>query len=212
MATQKQVKKSHYEFSHYMTHNRWFSLWYQLQEVTKVAPKSVLEIGPGPGVFQQLCAKSGIIVETLDIDPELKPDHVASVFDMPFKDANYDVVCAFQMLEHLPFEDSLKAFAEMVRVAQKRVIISLPDSHIRYPISIKLPRFGRKTWLIPKPSFGKKEHVFDGQHYWELNKAGYSITSVKNKLLENKNIKLVDDYWVPENPFHYFFVFEKIDD
>ncbi len=62
----------------------------------------------------------GVKIETLDIDLVLNPDYVASVFEMPFNDAQIDVVCAFQMLEHLPYEKSLLAFKEMSRVAKKQ--------------------------------------------------------------------------------------------
>jgi ubiquinone/menaquinone biosynthesis C-methylase UbiE len=117
----KQVEKSHYDFEEYIDKNRWNSMWHQLDEVSNFKPDNILEVGPGPGVFK---ATANIVwegkVKTLDIDPELNPDYVESVFDMPFDNNSFDVVCAFQMLEHLPYEKSLLAFKEMSRVAKKR--------------------------------------------------------------------------------------------
>jgi protein-L-isoaspartate O-methyltransferase len=77
----KQVDKSHYEFGKYVPKPRWASMWHQLDEVIKLNPERVLEIGPGPGLFKALAGAMGIHVETLDLDPDLKPDHAASVLD-----------------------------------------------------------------------------------------------------------------------------------
>lgn len=125
------------------------------------------------GCFKTMASTIGIDVETLDINPELKPDHIALVFDMPFKNFSFDVVCAFQMLEHLPFDKSIKAFIEMSRVTNKALIVSLPDSKARYPVSLTLPKLGLLQMLIPKPQFIAKEREFDGEHYWVIKKKGY---------------------------------------
>lgn len=121
MTYAKQVEKGHYEFNRYLSKQRWCSVWYQLDEVQKLQPNRVLEVGPGPGLFKTVAATFGISVETLDIDPDLKPDHVGSATAMPFSDGSYDVVCAFQMLEHLPYEAALQAFGEMARVSRRHM-------------------------------------------------------------------------------------------
>lgn len=206
---QRQVEHSHYEFASYVNKQRWISVWHQLDEVIKLDPKNVLEIGPGPGFFKAAASAFDIHVETLDLDPELKPDHIASVFSMPFEDGSFDVVCAFQMLEHLPYAESLLAFAEMVRVARNAVIVSLPDAAKRWPISIHVPAVGVVNFSIPRPRLRALKHVFDGEHYWEINKAGYSLEEVKNKLCQSAPVILNKTYRVPENPYHRFFVFSK---
>lgn len=204
---QKQVDKSHYEFSRYVNKRRWSSMWHQLDEVLKLKPERVLEIGPGPGLFKVVVEAMGVHVETLDIDPALKPDHVASVFEMPFEDDAYDMVCAFQMLEHLPFEKSLDAFREMARVARKFVIISLPDAAVRWPMAVHIPKIGSYRFSVPKPRLRAPIHKFDGEHYWEINKAGYPLDRVIDSFLNLSSIKLEKTFRVSENPYHRFFVF-----
>lgn len=206
---QKQVDKSHYEFRKYVHKNRWASMWHQLDEVIKMNPERVLEVGPGPGLFKAAAGALGVHVETLDIDPELKPDHLASVFAMPFKSGAYDVVCAFQMLEHLPFDKSKEAFEEMTRVASKGVVISLPDAAKRWPISIHVPKIGMVSFLIPKPQLVAPRHDFDGEHYWEINKAGYPLKKVTDLFLKVGSVKLVRTFRVQEYAYHRFFIFEK---
>lgn len=206
----KQVRKDHYNFHSYMKKTRWSSIWHQLDEVSKLSPKSTLEIGPGPGIFKVNAKMIGLDVETVDLDSELKPDHVASVTELPFSDCSYDLVCAFQMLEHLPFEKSLVAFSEICRTSKKHIIISLPNASYTYNWRIQLPLIGPFWMHIPKPSFKREIHSFDGEHYWELNKKDYSEKYVLKKLLDEcKGLKLLKNYRVEDNPYHSFFIFEK---
>ncbi|WP_017364171.1 class I SAM-dependent methyltransferase [Methylococcus capsulatus] len=207
MRFEKQVDKSIYEFHRYMSKERWSSLWHQLDEVQRLDPEKVLEIGPGPGLFKHMATALGIAVETLDFDPELKPDHVASATDMPFEDATYDVVCAFQMLEHLPYEHSLKAFSEMVRVSKRHVVISLPDARGVWRYQIHVPKFGTHPFLVPRPQLRSPEHTFDGQHYWEINKRGYPLSRIVSDL--TAHAVLEKTYRIHEMPYHRFFVFKK---
>ena len=206
---QKQVDKSHYDFCKYMDKRRWASMWHQLDEVIKLNPQRVLEVGPGPGLFKAAASAMGVNVETLDLDPELKPDYLASVLEMPFADGSFDVVCAFQMLEHLPFSDSQLAFREMARIASKSVIISLPDAATRWPMSIHIPMIGAVRFSLPKPRLRSPEHTFDGEHYWEINKAGYALNKVISDFRHGVHLSLLRTYRVPENPYHRFFVYSR---
>jgi SAM-dependent methyltransferase len=207
MNYKKQVNNIHYEFSRYMSKQRWCSLWHQLDEIQKLNPERVLEVGPGPGLFKMIAATFGIRVETLDLDSDLKPDHVTSATAMPFDDASFDVVCAFQMLEHLPYELSLQAFREMVRVSRRHVVISLPDARPVWRYQIQIPKFGIHDFLVPRPRLNAPEHKFDGEHYWEINKRGYLLSRVIGDF--SKCIQLVETYRVPENPYHRFFIFKQ---
>jgi Methyltransferase domain len=202
----KQVDKSHYAFQHYMDKRRWSSVWHQIDEVIKLGPRSVLEIGPGSGVFKSTARLFDLKVETLDLDPELMPDHVGSATALPFKDDGFDVVCAFQMLEHLPYDLALKAFGEMARVAGKNIVISLPDSKAVWRYAFHVPRLGDLTFLFPKPFAAPRTHVFDGEHYWEVGKKDYSLERVIADF--SAICPLSSTYRVHDNPYHRFFIFE----
>jgi SAM-dependent methyltransferase len=206
----KQVDKSHYNFKKYFTKERLLSIWHQLDEIIKLNPNSVLEIGPDNGIFKEMAKTFGIDVDTLDIDSELNPDFLAPADNMPFDENTYDVVCAFQMLEHVPFDLSLKIFQEMCRVSSKYIIISLPNDLTAWPMSITIPRIGKLNFYIVKPTFQLREQVFNGEHYWELNRKGYKTNDVVKSLLEQfSSLQLIDTYRVKENPYHQFFIFQK---
>lgn len=204
----KQVEKEHYKFDRYVSKYRWASIWHQLDEVLALEPESVLEIGPGPGVFKALARLFEVRVESLDIDPELKPDYVAPADAMPFDNNSYDVVCAFQMLEHVTYEQALAVFAEMSRVAKYYIVISLPDARPGWPYALHIPKKGEVKFIIPRPWIGPKKHSFDGEHYWEINKKGYPLTKITEDLSCAGDVTLMRTYRVKENPYHRFFVFQ----
>jgi hypothetical protein len=205
----KQVKKDHYKFNTYITRERWLSIWYQINELMSLMPENVLEVGPGPGLFKDSCARFGVNIYTLDIDPELCPDIIGSAISIPIKNKAYDVVCAFQMIEHLPYEMSLKAFSEMSRVARSYILISLPDSKITWRYCFHIPFFGVRQFSFARPSLGSNVHKFDGEHYWELNKKGYLLPDVVYDMCRYGEVTLVKSFQVPEYSYHRFLLFKK---
>jgi len=149
--------------------------------------------------------------ESMDINAELKPNHIGSVLDMPFSDKKYDIVVCFQVLEHLPYENFEKALSELFRVAKRSVIISLPNARKILPLNI--PKIC-KMKLVNWPFSRTKKHNLNNRsgHYWEINKKGYAINKIKEKIMETcrkYDYKLEKDYRVWENPYHHFFIFRR---
>lgn len=202
-----QVDPAQYAWERYVGKPRWASLWHQVDEVLKLQARHVLEIGPGPGLFKAVAGRFGVQVETLDVDPALAPDHVGPATALPFADGHFDAACAFQMLEHLPYDRSLAAFGEMLRVARAHVVLSLPDAKTAWPYALHVPTVGRVDLLVPRPALGARPHVFDGEHHWEVNKQGYALERVVADF--SARAALLRTYRVPELPYHRFFVFEK---
>ena len=204
----KQVDKEHYYFNAYVDKKRWMSFWYQFNEILSLNPVSILEIGPGPGLFKGLAELFYFEIETLDIDPDLDPDYVASATDIPLADRSFDCICAFQVLEHLPYKQSLKAVGEMSRIARKNVVISLPDALVPWVYALHVPKIGQKIIHIPKPRLRLPNREFNGEHYWEINSRGYPL----HKIIEDFSqfdIDLIRTYKAKENPYHRFFIFSK---
>ncbi|WP_417316227.1 class I SAM-dependent methyltransferase [Cycloclasticus pugetii] len=206
---ERQVEAAHYEFDRYMSRARWMSVWHQVSILTKIKSVRVLEIGPGPGILKAIMNALGHKVETLDIDPKLNPDYVCSAADMPFGKGEFDAACAFQVLEHMPFDVSLKVLREMCRVVTDSVVISLPDARMCWSSSIRLPLVRPLYLMFENPFFIPAAHEFDGEHYWEINKKGFELDFVCHSLRENALGFDMRTYRLRENPYHRFFVFKR---
>lgn len=202
-----QVNKDHYFNVGYNHKARWTTYFYQIHLLTQLNVVNALEVGPGHGWMKKIIADLGVSVDTVDFDPELKPDFVGSVESLPMPDNTYDAVCAFEVLEHLPFETLINNLNEMARVSKKYVIFSVPDHrHILFHMRLKLPLVKYFDYMIKVNTF--KEHTFDGQHYWEIGKKGYSPKYVKN-VIESSGFEIVKSFVPTDTPMNYFFVLTK---
>jgi len=200
-----QVDKSHYDFSRYAFEGRFVSYYHQLREVLALHPRSVLEVGVGDRVFGDFIKNNtGIAYTSVDFAADLRPDVVGSVLALPFPDKSYDVVCAFEVLEHLPFEQFDKAVSELARVARTHVLISVPHFGPMLSLSLKIPFIPHLQFAFKIPFV--KKHVFNGQHYWELGKKGYPASLVRQKL--SRHGRIVRDFVPSGSAYHHFFVLE----
>jgi 2-polyprenyl-3-methyl-5-hydroxy-6-metoxy-1,4-benzoquinol methylase len=105
---------------------------------TKAAPQSILDVGCGEGVLTEQWADqlgSGRIVGIDLDDPKLKAEwdkrqranleyKVEDATNLSFADGEFDMATAIEVLEHVP--DPEHTVAEMARVAQRHLIVSVP--------------------------------------------------------------------------------------
>lgn len=204
-----QVASSLYEFSRYVTRGRWLSFWHQVNEIMEYNPNTVLEIGKGPGILEAILKHYGVKYFSMDICLDLEPDCVASVTKLPFKDEAFDMVGCFQVLEHIPYTYFAQAVSEIARVSKNTFVISLPDARLSWQYSFHIPKLGQVRFSIPRPQLRPKKHLFDGQHYWEINKADYSLARIINDI-ENIGVTVEKTYRVMDNEYHRFFCCKKI--
>jgi ubiquinone/menaquinone biosynthesis C-methylase UbiE len=106
------------------------------QLVASLAPARMLDVGCGDGrlTARIRSAVPGAAVVACDVSREAVAAAeericgvqllVASVYDLPFLDACFDVVGGFEVLEHL--EDPERALREIRRVASGHVVLSVP--------------------------------------------------------------------------------------
>ena len=160
----------------------------------------MLEIGPGSGVFRSYLRSAGVEVKTLDIDASRDVDYVADITrldDALPEGLRFDAVCAFQVLEHLPFAELETCLAGIARRAAPHVFISLPYRGLRVRMSL--------WWGDHSMTLGHKfmlpwRHKPIPEHHWEL---GYPHTarSITKKIA--RHLDVVERGFLAENPYHY---------
>ncbi len=172
----------------------------------------ILEIGKGSGFFSDYMKKLGYNLTTCDFDKNLNPDVVADIRSLPFKESGFDVVTAFEVLEHIPFEEVSKALAELRRVTKRYALISLPYKSTGWEWVFKFPgvrTIFRKSFLdfflrIPLKFGGIK---VSGQHYWEIDYWNYRLGKVRRIL--GSHFRILREIKPVLNKYHYFFVLQK---
>lgn len=201
-----QVDKSHYGAS-YRSKDRWFSYYHQLSLVRECAPATMLEVGPGEGVVTENVRRSGVKVVTCDIAEDLHPDVVGSVTSLPFKDQEFELALAAEILEHIRFEDVPQALRELARVVSRYVVISLPHPGWVFSFAFKIPLLPRVELWFQVPFFWQT-HIFNGEHYWELGKKGYPVSRFV-RCASDAGLSLVKTVKHADDPVHRLFVFKK---
>ena len=173
---------------------------------------TILEIGKGNGFLSDYLKKLSYSVTTCDFDKNLQPDVVADIRNLPFPENSFEAVTAFEVLEHIPFEDFPKALAEIAKVSKKYAIISLPYRSTGWEFVFKFPGIRtlfKKSFLsfflrLPLRFGGIK---ISGQHYWEIDAFNWPLRKIRKEL--KNRFKIIREIRPVLDHFHYFFILEK---
>ena len=203
-----QVEPNHYFNESYDSKERFISYWHQINEIINLKPKKVLEIGIGNRFVSKYLKERKVNVLTLDIDKKLNPDIVGSVLDVPFPDNSFEVVACYEILEHIQHKNFKKALSEIFRVSKSYAILSLPDASRIYRVYVQIPKIGVVKRLISWPRLKNPIRKFNGEHYWEIGKAGYPLSKI-TKDIESSGFNIKKTYRIFENPCHRFFILKK---
>lgn len=113
----------------------------------------------------------------LDIDPNINPDIVGDVLNLPFSDNTFDCIYFNDVLEHLPKNTELKALSEIYRVLKPNgmLVLTTPNDRFIYtyldPAKYVLGHRHYKVKNLSKIlniSGFKVEVVFTAGGFWEL--------------------------------------------
>lgn len=117
-------------YYHLERNNWWFIIRLKIikqtiqKRIYQHQPLKILNVGVATGASSDMLSEFGVVVSSeYDLETckflkeNLNMEVVqASVTDLPFADNSFDLVCAFDVIEHV--EDDLKAYAEMKRVCK----------------------------------------------------------------------------------------------
>lgn len=209
MNDSKQVSTEHYDFQNYVDAARWNSYWHQVNEIVQLNPLNAIIVGSGDNIVPGIVKALGVDAKTFDFDKELKPDFVGDVRDIGVivSPNSFDVVLCSQVLEHVPYEYFHKALKGLFSIARKKVIISLPYSHLTFlSVSIRFPKTKRFYYDFILPRFWKK-WKFNGEHYWEVGTKEYPISKIEKAILDAGGM-ITKNYFANNNKYHLFYVID----
>jgi hypothetical protein len=189
---------------------RLHSYRYQLIYALRSQPRTALLIGKGDGLVMDLLRRARVEVTTVDIDPTLAPDVVASVEDMPLPADAFDVTLCCEVLEHLPFDRFRVCLEELRRVTRGHLVVSVPDLRRFLRFRLQVPRVDL-DWQLSLPRRGLKvtpERFAACPHYWEIGFAGTGGRAVRHAIRES-GWCIVESRRVSELPWHHFFYCRK---
>ncbi|MFC1808892.1 class I SAM-dependent methyltransferase [Candidatus Omnitrophota bacterium] len=216
-----------YRKAYMLNKKKFTSYFYQLNRILRL-PKSqvnsILEVGIGAGLFKAMIENYNYMYTSIDLLADNFPDHTGNVLAMPFSDFEFDLICAFEILEHLPYDQFLNALKELIRCSKKYLYLSLPCHTNYFSLRIELKfiqkyfrRLSFKRELL-KTFGGSLENKDPRQfadridkhnpHYWEVGRAA----TTKKKVLQDIQslpIEIVDMFHSYENPYHLFILCEK---
>jgi hypothetical protein len=202
-----------YQRKGYLRPSRIEAYLEQYRLVHQYLPDSILEIGRGAGVFDFLVHQAGFQNCSIDIDISTKPNVVASVCSLPFKDRSFGMVFCCQVLEHLTFDSFTSTLQELMRICSSVLVISFPDyrKHLRFGITIPGWKFQR---IISIPNTGLPISIESNHHhYWGIGHSSFlnnkSINTIKAHCTADKGFDLIKEYRLFERPSQHFFVLKR---
>lgn len=159
-----------------------------LEIIRGVQTKSVLDVGCGDGVFEDLllAQHTGITCAGVDLSEvairKAKSKQLPAIFEvadvmargLPYKDCTYETVVALDVLEHV--FAPVQLVREMGRVASRDLIVAVPNFS-SLPARIQT-LFGK----VPENNLPHKGHVF--WFNWDvlqevIHEAGYEVSEIK---------------------------------
>lgn len=215
MELKPQKNKEHYFKSKYNKLDRFISYFYQVDLIGKFSEKSgkkILEIGKGNGLISDYLKKSGFDVTTFDFDKDLNPDIVGDAREINLPENSFDIIIAFEILEHIPFNEVENVLEKINKITKKYAIISLPYRSTAFEFVLKFPGIRsilKKDFVsffirIPLRFKGIES---SGQHYWEIDAFNHPLGVIKRLL--KRHFRLIKVIRPVLDNYRVFFVLEK---
>lgn len=183
--------------------------------------KRVLEVDPGEAYCANNLRNLGLCYDTLDFETTHSPTYVAdfATYEPSFEHSQlYDLTCAFQVLEHMPYDMFKKNLLKLKAMSNKYVFISLPYSCRGFSVNLNIQNGQNNRWLrkfdfylgtnLPNRRY-RTEYMEEfpwAVHYWEIGRKGFKLKKVLNDI-ESVGLTVIKRFH-SQNPYHYFILCE----
>lgn len=159
-----------------------WQLYWQQQNImrNRVSPgQKVLEIGVGTGFTANYLRSKGVHVTTFDIDPGKHPDLLGNLVTYDFPDL-YDHFLAFEVFEHIPFNELTSVLAKISQVCKGCLFLSVPrNEKLLFRLQIQILNRIKKTAELAI----KRQKIITKTHHWEVDYREYSKRKLEEAFL-----------------------------
>ena len=207
----------YYDFGSYVSKERIITFWHQIDEILKINPRRILEIGIGPRIACSFFKECGIEVVTADLNASLKPDIVADVRELAsaVKDKSFDAVLCARVLHHIPFCDFEKSLRNLAIICHGEVVLTLPVDDFRLYFSFRVTSRRAMQFSIPLPLYLKRlalsargeEHSYYAK-LWKINSSSETRLDRVEEIIE-RHFYIKKSYPIAEDRSHHLFVLKK---
>ena len=203
---EKTLPREAYFSDGYFELHQLFSLSHQINEIHKLRPQSILEIGVGNGFTSSFLRRAGYRVTTADINPDLEPDICAPLDQVGsfIGEEKFDLVVCCEVLEHMPLNEFIESL-DQLRALGQRLFLTLPNYKATIGASglFRIPKIGAKSFDLTFDIPRKKK--LDKEHFWEVG--SQRETEIKSIAFELKaRYKSVKIKRITLNPYHIAFI------
>jgi len=180
---------------------------------------SVLEIGPGESFVADYMRSLDVDYDTLDSDHTSDPTILSDLRSWDPGNSSWELVAAFQILEHMPFSDFENNIEKLISASEKYVFISLPYHCYGFRFRFNLSFGQMKRYLFDfgfhLPTFFKNRRYRQDYmsefpfavHHWEIGRRPYYTWAIE-KVFKKKGLVTLKKFH-SVNPYHYFYLLEK---
>ncbi len=179
----------------------WELYWHQQKLMNgRITPgDTFLEIGVGSGFTANYLRSKGMDVTTIDINENKNPDIVANVVSYSFSQ-QYDHVLAFEVFEHIPFEEFAASLKKIRKICRKSLFFSVPrNEKILFSAELLLPLLGKKSVTISK----LRGKIREPHHFWEVDHNKISQPLLE-KTVSESGYSMAGKNRVNAHLFYYF--------
>jgi hypothetical protein len=181
-------------------HWRWY--WHQQKLLENRLQKSarIAEIGVGSKFTYNYLRSKGFHVQSVDIDKNKNPDLLLNIVDCNDSDLVFDTILAFNIFEHIPYDEFMITIEKFARNNIKQLFIGLPvNKKIILEIRLRLGRYFDQEIVLAVP----KRKITTANHHWELE---YKKTNT-NKFIHDmseRSYKCIEHFSFKLQAFFYF--------
>lgn len=156
----------------------------ELRRTSSVNSFSVLDIGGYKGATKEFLPNDDVsVLDVYDIneDKYIKGDGT----NLPFKDESFDILCSFDVLEHIPRNQRKTFIAESVRVSKHGVFIACP-----FEAGDNITRSTEKNLNIIYESINNEDHRWLKEHLDNKLPSEEEIETI----LRNQGVKYIKQF------------------